>query len=140
VHAKVVGISEGGPRQMIALTCECGQRLRLERDQTDAYSRNTILILRLDGRQLGFVSEELAEELAPAMDYGCELMATVTKVTGGSEIGVHILIDEAERIRGDDLSFLDDGQAQRIERRRTRYVNRSFIGAISRSLRRLFRE
>jgi hypothetical protein len=123
---------------VIALTCERGQRLRLERDRADAYSRNTILILRLDGRHLGFVSEELAEELAPVMDYGCELMATVTKVTGGSEIGVQILIDEAERIRGDDLSFLD-GEAARIERRRTRYGNRSFLRAISRSIRRLFR-
>lgn len=124
---------------MIAWTCERGDRLRLERDRADIYSRNAIVILRFDGRELGFVSEELAEELAPMMDCGCDLTATVTKVIGGSEIGVHILIDKAERMRGDDLSFLDDGEAQRVERRRTRHVNRSLLRAIARSIRRLFR-
>ena len=138
VRAEIIGIADGGPRQLLALTCEQGERLRLARDPLDRYSRNAVLVLRLDGRHLGFVCEELAEELAPLMDGGEELEAVITRITFGRDMGVHILIDEAGRLRGHDLSFLD-GEVAKFERRRTRRMNRSFVGALVRSIRRLFR-
>ena len=64
-------------------------------------------------------------------------MATITRITAGREMAVDILIDEAGRLRGEDLSFLD-GEVTKLERRRTCIGNRSFLRALVRAIRRLF--
>jgi hypothetical protein len=53
------------------------------------------------GKQIGYVSRELAEDLAPPMDnHGCVLMAEILDVTGGGDrewVGVNIEIAVYER-------------------------------------------
>ena len=49
--------------------CEVGDRLTLEREPNNSKDRNAIVVLH-EGRRLGYVGEEKAEELAPKMDAG----------------------------------------------------------------------
>jgi hypothetical protein len=54
------------------------------------------------GEQLGYLSRELAEKLAPQMDNGNVLFAWIKTVTGGEDgrsLGVNIQIEEYRPIR-----------------------------------------
>jgi hypothetical protein len=110
--------------------------------------------VRSNGQKLGFIRAELAAHLAPYMDRGTILTATVCDLTGGDPgetHGVNILISEVEVARADvpswlrdesaplsdgeaDLSFLD-GQAEEIESRYVRRANRSLFAEIVVSIR-----
>lgn len=66
-------------RATVAMTAQIGQTLLLKRDYDNLVDRNAIGVF-VGGEQIGFVPREVAQILAPEMDVGTRLLATVTGV------------------------------------------------------------
>jgi hypothetical protein len=113
LRTKIRGVTkqnaDGANRQrIIRQCCDSGDALYLEREPNNPVDRNAIKVRRivctdvLDkpklGEQLGYLSRELAQDLAPNMDrQGFVLMAKILQVTGrenGHSLGVNIQIEE----------------------------------------------
>jgi len=114
IHTKIRGVtkenSDGTNRQQIIKKwCRSGDALFLARERNNPVGRNAIQVRRIVytdvpedkprlGEQIGYVSHELAEDLAPKMDsHGFVLMAWIMNVTGGEDdesVGVNIQIEE----------------------------------------------
>jgi hypothetical protein len=112
---KIRGVTFENPdgvnrQQIISHCCHCGDALYLVREPNNPEGRNAIQVRRIVysavpdkpqlGEQLGYVSHELAEELAFRMDhFGHVLFAKILNVTGGEDgenFGVNIQVDEYE--------------------------------------------
>jgi hypothetical protein len=112
LRTKIRGVTkqndDGVYRQDIIITCcKCGDALFLEREPNNPVDVNAIRVRRIVctdkprlGEQLGYLSRELAEDLAPRMDkHGFVLFAQIIQVTGGENgesLGVNIQIEEYE--------------------------------------------
>jgi hypothetical protein len=113
IHTKIRGVTkytpDGTDRQsVIKHCCSSGDALYLTREPNNPSDRNAIQVYRIVysdvpdkpklAEQLGYLSRELAEELAPKMDErGSVLMAKITEVTGGEDyksFGVNIEVEE----------------------------------------------
>jgi hypothetical protein len=114
IRTKIRGVtkenSDGTNRQrIIRKSCRCGDALYLAREPNNAVDPNAIQVRRIVccdlperkyrlGEQLGYLSRELAEEIAPNMDgHGFILMAKILNVTGeeyGHSLGVNIEVEE----------------------------------------------
>lgn len=72
-----------------------GDELELVRDPQNKYDKNAIRINSRSGEQLGHVPRLDAAVLAPLMDTGKELKASVTGIVGGGDLnwGVRIQIE-----------------------------------------------
>lgn len=95
-HTKVVGVTFEGRQRYVRQTRE-GERLKLERDRYNEYDRNAIKVINSSGNTLGFISKELASDMAPQMDRGIIYTATVSNITGlnpGENMGVNILVKQ----------------------------------------------
>ena len=111
IRTKVRGVTKrnqnGEDRQrIIRQSCRSGDALCLVREPTNPVDPNAVQVLRIvcpdapdkpqRGEQIGYISRELAEDLAPRMDNdGCVLMAEILEVTGsgdGEAVGVNIEI------------------------------------------------
>ena len=79
-YTKVVGVTFNN-RQQYVKQCYNGQQLDLVRDKFNPYDKNAIAIYAGDN-QVGFLSEELAQKLAPKMDSGIIYECFVECVTG----------------------------------------------------------
>lgn len=74
---------------------EPGQALMLELDTENRWSKNAVKVIAPDGRQLGYLSQTVADKNAPQMRDGYEYQAFVSAVTGGENgfvYGVNIRI------------------------------------------------
>ena len=72
-----------------------GQELSLEPEFSNPYDCNAIKVMGPDGRQLGYLSRQVAGHLAPQIRQGQSYKARVASVTGGSDgymYGVNISI------------------------------------------------
>ena len=87
---KVVGVTFEN-RQQYVKKCQVGDKLELIRDRYNIYDKNAIAVY-LGNNQLGHISRELAEKLAPRMDRGENFICHVSNVTGGGDknYGVNI--------------------------------------------------
>jgi hypothetical protein len=101
IHTKIRGVTKENPdgvnrQQIISHCCHCGDALFLVREPNNPVDRNAIQVRRIVysdvpdkprlREQIGYVSRELAEELAPKMDDdGLVLMAWIMNVTGGED-------------------------------------------------------
>jgi hypothetical protein len=113
IRTRIRGVTkcnrDGTDRQrIIRQCCNSGDALYLTREPNNPADRNAIQIYRIVfsdvpdtpklGEQLGYLSRELAEELAPRMDErGSVLMAKIKEVTGGKgeySLGVNIEVEE----------------------------------------------
>jgi hypothetical protein len=98
---KIVGVtkanSDGSDRQeIIGETLGTGDMLDLKREPNNRYDRNAIAIYYYDD-QIGYLSANVAKELAPLMDSHWLILATVVEITGGSNdrpYGVNIEIEK----------------------------------------------
>ena len=63
---------------------EVGQRLRLQPEPTNKYDQNAVAIIAPDGRQLGYVPRAFSQEMTEYIKNGKTVLATITKVEGGS--------------------------------------------------------
>jgi len=82
IHTKAVGVTfEGRQRTIAQMTVN--EAVWLVREPTNPHDRNAIKVVRQNGQAVGYISRELAAELAPIFDrYGDPVRATVTAVTG----------------------------------------------------------
>ena len=113
IHTKIRGVTKKNPdganrQQIIRRWCHSGDALFLVREPNNLVDPNAILVRRIVyaddqdkkrlGEQLGYVSRELAEDLAPKMDRdGFVLMAWIMNVSGSEDeetLGVNIQIEE----------------------------------------------
>jgi HIRAN domain len=117
IHTKIRGVtkrnSDGANRQaIIQQWCHSGDALYLIREPKNPLDPNAIVVRRVVcsdvpdkprlGEQLGYLSRELAEKLAPQMDNGNVLFAWIKTVSGGEDgrsLGVNIQIEEYRPIR-----------------------------------------
>jgi hypothetical protein len=114
LRTKIRGVTKTNPdganRQgIIRKWCRSGDALYLVREPNNPVDSNAIQVRRIVcadltdrnvklGEQLGYLSRELAEEIAPSMDeQGFVLMAKILNVTGaeyGYSLGVNIEVEE----------------------------------------------
>ena len=104
-HTKIAGVTfsndDGSSRQDIIEELEERWRgtgeaaLKLRRDHHNAYDRNAVAVIDSLGRQLGFLSGQVAETIAPLLDKKVAVRAALSSVTGGGltqNYGVNIRI------------------------------------------------
>lgn len=97
-HTKVVGVTFG-ERQKYIRDMQIGERIILEREPDNTYDKNAIKVINSKGFQIGFISKDLAAQLAPKLDNGLKLSAVCSDITGGCvgySYGVTIKIFEEE--------------------------------------------
>src|SRR5437773_537811 len=83
IHTKIRGVTFRGAQAVIPL-CHVGDDLLLLREKNRPEYPNAIEVRHLQDH-LGYISDDLAERLAPVMDAGVEPSATITAITGGGE-------------------------------------------------------
>ena len=80
---RVVGVTFEG-RQRVVASLVTGQELCLRRESHNIHDSNAIRVECLDGRQIGYISNHLACDIASALDrVGGSIPAQVVKLTGG---------------------------------------------------------
>jgi len=98
-YTKIVGVSfdndNGISRQDIIPdldTIPCP--LELRRIPNNPHDENAIAVIDPKGRQLGYLSRNIAEQMAPMMDSGLNVRAQAIQVTGGWPLncGVNIQV------------------------------------------------
>ncbi len=97
IFTKIRGISQ---YQSAVRWCKPGTQLQLVREPANPYDRNAIAVYVFGGtlskklRQVGYLSEDLAERFASHVDLGLDLTAIVLEPTGkrGQAQGVNILL------------------------------------------------
>ena len=91
LYSKIRGTSY---TQELVKTLKLGEELNLVRDPGNQYDANCIAVNSATG-QVGYISKELAETLAPLMDSGTSLRCFISAITGGNDgycFGVNIEI------------------------------------------------
>ena len=87
-YTKIVGVtfdnSNGTSRQSLIadldnLPCD----LQLERQQENPHDCNAVAVLDPQGRQLGYLSRAVADQIARLLDLGSTVQVQATQVTGG---------------------------------------------------------
>ena len=104
IYTKIVGVSFEG-RQELIKTLKEDDILELRREPGNQYDKNAIAVLKEVGewyathvkqyKQLGYISRELAVDLAEAIDRGMEYGCKISSVTGGQDgrnFGINIEI------------------------------------------------
>jgi hypothetical protein len=87
----VVGISYEN-RAPVAISAKAGDRVELLRDYGNAIDRNAILV-KLGGRELGFIERDLAQLASVDVDCGLELSGSIVRINGGTTPQVQIRIE-----------------------------------------------
>jgi hypothetical protein len=85
-YTKVVGTTHrndnGSSREEIIAGCSVGEPLLLVHDPKNRYDHRAVMVLRISGEQLGFLRAGVAADVAPLIEYGVKLTATITKIDG----------------------------------------------------------
>lgn len=82
-------------RPVVVLTSEPGQKVEVARDYDDLVDRNAILV-RNGGLALGYIPHDLAQILAPEMDTGANIEATINSIERGPIPKVTINITQGQ--------------------------------------------
>ena len=99
-HTKIVGVTyqnpDGTKRQKFIKKCRVGESLELVRDPKNRYDPRAIEVQRMNGEQLGYLSRDVAGELAPLLDEDRRFEVEISDLTGGlfKSRGVNISIEE----------------------------------------------
>lgn len=77
--------------------CKPGERLWLQREPNNPYDANAISVWSSSKKLVGYIKKDLAADLAPQMDRGNWIEATIKSITGGTEdkpnIGCNIFLE-----------------------------------------------
>ena len=94
-YSKVAGVTFDG-RQRFIPGLRAGQELEYRRDRYNPYDGNAVGLYDAFGNQIGFLSREVASQVASKMDAGKRYRITVSQVTGGGSwsYGVNIHIQQ----------------------------------------------
>lgn len=89
-HTKVVGVthrnSDGTDRQRLLKKCKRRERLVLVRETNNPHDSNAVKVCRSNGGQLGYLSRDVANQIAERLDKGLDVIAEITSLTGGGLI------------------------------------------------------
>ena len=86
IETKIVGITYCG-RQAIVAKLKVGETVILRREPTNPYDCNAIMVLRINGEQIGYINRFLAATLASKLDDGGKtVQGEVTSFTYGRSI------------------------------------------------------
>lgn len=109
-YTKVAGVTFEN-RQQYVRQCKDGQSLDLIRDKFNPYDKNAIAVYA-GNNQVGFISQDIAKELAPKMDNGKKYDCSVQSVTGGSEkiYGLNIKVTELVGVLGSQEKVIKDSK------------------------------
>lgn len=98
IHTKIVGVTknndDGMPIQSILKTLSPSDKIILVREPDNPYDKNAIKVI-CEYQHIGYIQSDLAETLAPLMDSGKQISASITGITGGTSgksYGCNILI------------------------------------------------
>ena len=103
-YTKIVGVTFANPsgearQKLIQRMLQEYKRqglvgLQLQRQLHNAHDCNAVAVLDLQGRQLGFLSRQVARTVAPLIDKGVAVQASAINVTGGDPrfLGVNLKI------------------------------------------------
>jgi hypothetical protein len=112
LRSKVAGVTASNPdgrsrQKYIRAFCRPGMSIFFRREPENAYDPNAVGV-RITARalfifssdvQIGYLNEDLAQEMARYIDKGGKLVGSITEVTGGSDgkptLGVNILLTKA---------------------------------------------
>ncbi len=81
IHTKLVGQTFCRGSKARIITCREGDTLTLLREKDNKFDANAVEVYAGSGR-VGYLSKKMAETIAPLMDKGIKVEATVTCVTG----------------------------------------------------------
>lgn len=103
MHTKLVGVTFNN-RQSNIINLHVNDKLCLIREPDNIYDSNAILVCDQNFNELGHISKDLAATLAPILDNGQELSATVENITGDicTNLGVNIFITSK---KSNEISF-----------------------------------
>jgi hypothetical protein len=87
----VAGVRHEGRGELVARHANAGDPVRLVRDRDNRYSRFAIAVLLDNGKQIGFVPEEDARNLAPFLDQGARCAAWMTKLLGRGRVPIPVV-------------------------------------------------
>ena len=110
IRTKVRGVThdneDGSIRQQIIADRIGGEVLLLVRQPHNPHDANAIAVLATSSEMCGYISAELAEDIAPLMDSGMKIAAHVLEVTGGADgcyfglnIEITINLDSSDGLR-----------------------------------------
>jgi len=105
INTKVVGVTFEGRQEIIA-DLTGSSKIKLERDANNPHDSNAVQVIA-EGKQIGFLSKELAESIGPCMDQGIRYITHISDITGGQEglsYGVNILIVKVEEPEEEPLT------------------------------------
>ncbi|NMB23948.1 MAG: hypothetical protein GX986_00275 [Firmicutes bacterium] len=89
-HSKIAGVTRNNPdgtsRQELLAQCQIGQSLKLVREPDNSVDENAIMVLTMDGKQLGYLNKAIAAHVASKVDKGIQVDCEISDLTGG-EIG-----------------------------------------------------
>ena len=104
-YTKIVGVTfnnhNGSQRQQLItdMTRHYQRRgfvaLHLLRQQNNPHDKNAVAVLDPHGRQLGYLSRQVARTIAPVIDNGGSVSATAVNITGGTpkNFGVNLRLE-----------------------------------------------
>jgi single-stranded-DNA-specific exonuclease len=104
VLTKVVGVTFDG-RQAVIKQMTAGEMLLLKREPYNRYDTNAIRVERLNGSQIGYLSKDLAQEIAAQFDHvEGSVKGKVIEVVGGYEPGYSIGLRISFLIPGKEIA------------------------------------
>ena len=130
-HTKLAGVTHSNTgsnsenRQLIIRDLyrkgllENGQELKLVQEPTNPYDRNAIMVLGPDGRQIGYLSRQVAAEVTRSISQGIIYRSFISDVTGGSvgySYGVNVRIESYKRIT-DEATVLNMQTGNQVKRK-----------------------
>jgi hypothetical protein len=81
----VMGAVRSAERREGCASLDVGEAVVLEREPDNSHDGNAILVLTQGGTELGYVPRELAKQMAPLLDAGADVEATVKKLLTSAE-------------------------------------------------------
>ena len=115
IYTKIRGISK---HQDETKKCKAGDPLFAFREPNNEFDENAIAIMSVRMKKLGYLSADLAEDIAPLMDDGVGLEFTIEEITGGEDgkaIGCNITI-EKDLFDYDEISEIKTKRKKRTEK------------------------
>ena len=110
IKTKIVGVTKSNPRgearQDILAQCKKNDPLLLIREPKNRYDPNAIKVCTQSRKQLGYISRELAEDMAPVMDRGNRASARNLNITGDDILGCNIAITWQEGVSVAQIWYL----------------------------------
>jgi hypothetical protein len=100
----VAGVKYEGRDRVVRRFVRAGDEVLLVRDPDNKFSANAVQVCSSNGRQIGFIPEEWAEDIAPLLDQGQPYRARVKKLLTGGSVHIPVVVaevfDQASSIEG----------------------------------------